>query len=64
MDKFWMVYLEGGNNPRRKHETYEAAAAEAERLARTERKAAYVLFTAAVCEPTSPPVAWTNLGGQ
>ena len=34
-DKFWMVYGEGQNSPRFKHETYDAAQTEAERLARS-----------------------------
>lgn len=33
MKPFWMVHGEGGREPQKRHETYEAAAAEAERLA-------------------------------
>lgn len=34
MEKFWMVYLENGNNPTFRHNSVESAAKEAERLTR------------------------------
>jgi hypothetical protein len=48
-DKFWMVYGEGQNPPRFKHDTYDAAQTEAERLARAYPGIAfYVLMPVAV----------------
>jgi hypothetical protein len=48
-DKFWMVYGEGQNLPRFRHDTYSSAETEAERLARMNPGIAfYVLMPVAV----------------
>ena len=43
MKPFWMVYVQGGDSPQRKHDRVEDARNEAYRLAKKEEKAAYVL---------------------
>lgn len=40
---FYMVYLEGEKTPTYKHENLPSATLEAQRLARTHRKKAYIL---------------------
>ena len=40
---FYMVYLEGGGSPTKQHTTEASAAVEAERLAKSNKKNAYVL---------------------
>lgn len=40
---FYMVFVEGGNNPTYKHETYESAEKEARRLAERTGAEAYIL---------------------
>ena len=40
---FWMIYVEGGRAPERKHETRESAVVEAKRLARVTGKKVYIL---------------------
>jgi len=44
MKKFWMVFLEGGSAPSHKHESFDSAFAEMERLAKNHRgRKAWVL---------------------
>ena len=50
-DTFFMVYVEGGNPPRQKHETIYTAEAEADRLCLLEMKNTYVLKTVSVVKP-------------
>ena len=42
---FYMVYLDGGNNPKYIHQTLEQAEIEAKRLAKEYKKKAFVLTT-------------------
>lgn len=42
---FYMIYLEGGNNPTFKHSTFESADIEAKRLAKKYGRKAYILST-------------------
>ena len=59
---FWMVYVEGRREPRKKHPSLELAHAEAERLACLPEnigKKVWVLVTIGCCElPTGQP-RWT-----
>ena len=41
--KFFMIYVEGKDSPTIKHESYDSAIYEAERLARKTKKQVYVL---------------------
>ena len=54
--KFWMVFADGGHAPTKRHFSQAEAEAEAQRIAQKNRRAAYVLETAAVYEPPDPPV--------
>ena len=45
LEKFYMVFMEGGNNPAYQHETLEKAEKEAKRLAKVHEKKTYVLAT-------------------
>lgn len=40
---FYMIYVEGGNTPTYKHETYKQALEEAKRLTQRLNKPAYIL---------------------
>lgn len=60
MEKFWMVYLENGNNPTFRHNSVESAAKEAERLTRQTGRRAFVLESKQVVELSELPVKWTN----
>jgi len=42
-NNFFMVYVEGQNQPKYKHSTHDSALAEAKRLAKLTEKPAYVL---------------------
>jgi hypothetical protein len=44
-DRFYMIYVEDGNNPFVKHETLESAEKEAKRLAEKTKKKTWVLCT-------------------
>ena len=44
-NKFYMIYVEGQDSPKRKHLTFEDAQKEAERLARLMRRKTYILGT-------------------
>ena len=41
--KFFMIYVEGKDSPTFKHESYDSAIYEAERLARKTKKQVYIL---------------------
>ena len=43
--RFYMIYVEGQESPKRKHLTFEEAQKEAERLARMMHKKTYILGT-------------------
>lgn len=43
--RFYMIYVEGQESPKRRHLTFEDAQKEAERLARAMRKKTYILGT-------------------
>ena len=60
MEKFWMVYLENGNNPTFRHNSVESAVKEAERLTRQTGRRAFVLESKRAVELSEPPVKWTN----
>lgn len=60
MEKFWMVYLENGNNPTFRHDSVESAAKEAERLTRQTGRRAFVLESKQAVELSEPPVKWTD----
>jgi len=47
MDKFWMLYVEGGQSPTHKHFDKNAAKIEAERLARISNERVHVLESVA-----------------
>jgi hypothetical protein len=53
---FWMLFVDGGHAPVVKHESYDGAKHEAERLARSNKKPVYVLEVVAKCEATD--VTW------
>ena len=44
-NKFYMIYVEGQDSPKRQHLTYHDAKKEAERLARLMHKKTYILGT-------------------
>jgi hypothetical protein len=52
MKKFYMVYVEGRQSPTHKHEQFESAHREAERLTRSTRQKAYVLEAISSCHMT------------
>lgn len=54
--KFWMVFADGGHAPTKQHLSQAEAEAEAQRIARKNRRAAYVLEAVAGYEPQNPPV--------
>lgn len=58
MLKFWMLYVEGGSAPARKHENEQDARTEAERLAKTIGKIVVLLEAKAICACLEPPVQW------
>ncbi len=47
---FYMIYVEGGNSPTYKHDSYESASKEAYRLARTTGKEVFILSAIASCK--------------
>ena len=51
LEKFFMVNVDKGQHPSVRHKTYEAAAAEAIRLAHKTSEVAYVLVTCAAFTP-------------
>lgn len=58
--RFWMVYVDGRHGPTRKHESYESAYAEAERLARLNPGAKVsVLSEMGTCCTAEPAVRWS-----
>ncbi len=60
MEKFWMVYLDGGGAPTATHNDIDQAKREAERLARKYGKRAFVLESKLAVELETPPVKWTD----
>ena len=44
-NRFYMIYVEGQESPKRRHLTFEDAQKEAERLARLTRRKTYILGT-------------------
>lgn len=49
VERFWMCFVEGGNQPTCKHLSEKQAKEEAERLARATKRMVYVLSPTAVC---------------
>lgn len=47
---FYMIYVEGGNCPTYKHDSYESASKEAYRLAGTTGKEVFILSAVASCK--------------
>jgi len=47
---FYMIYVEGGNSPTYKHDSYESASKEAYRLAGTTGKEVFILSAIASCK--------------
>ena len=47
---FYMIYVEGGNSPTCKHDSYESASKEAYRLAGTTGKEVFILSAVASCK--------------
>lgn len=47
---FYMIYVEGGNSPTYKHDSYESASKEAYRLAGTTGKEFFILSAIASCK--------------
>lgn len=60
-DKFWMVYCDKGNYPRKIHENKAEAFAEAERLAKKDKCKVFVLASIAVCTQKETPVEWEDI---
>jgi len=60
---FYMLFAEGGNAPKSKHETVESAKKEAERILRDQKnvKKIYVLKTVSVMELPETPIKVTEL---
>lgn len=58
MDKFWMVWVEGTEGPRRRHEVRKLAEEEAERLVMQTNKKVYLLEMVAICAMRPQPVVW------
>ena len=54
--KFWMVYSEGGQSPKAKHDSERSAAEEAHRLAKLNGRPAYVLESISGYEVPEPLV--------
>ena len=50
---FYMVYVNGGTQPTKRHADHASAMREAERLASQLRKETYVLKAESVCRPVS-----------
>ena len=65
MQKFWMVWGEekGTPKPKRKHEVFELAQAEACRLATQYGAAFYVLEAVGVARIAKPPVEYVGEAG-
>jgi len=61
MDKFWMVFLEGGSSPRHKHESFEDALAEAERLTAKQHQTAYILQSVGKVNIAIPPTVYEEI---
>jgi hypothetical protein len=55
---FWMVYAPGYGNPTKQHDTYEAAAEQAEQIACKNNSSTFILEAIECCKPTKPPVEW------
>ena len=58
---FYMVYVEGGRGPMKMHPTRQSADEEAVRLARQEKRPAYILKAITRIEETEPPIKQTEL---
>jgi len=61
MDTFYMVWREQGNVPRLRHESYDTARVEAERIARLEKGPVFILKALEVVEQKEIPVTLTIL---
>lgn len=61
-DKYWAVWREnGGGAPQKKHDTKDAAVAEAGRLAQQENARYFVLEVVGVVAPVKFPVAYADV---
>jgi len=61
MESFYMVFVEGGHAPERKHETLEAAVQEAERLCKKQGQRTFIMKAVAAC---TPMVTWETTVGN
>lgn len=61
MKKFWMVYVENGHSPQVKHESGDAAIAEAERLARLSPGKDVHILEGIITVKASLTVKWENI---
>lgn len=59
-ERFWMVYVEGTSETRRRYEVRAIARTEAERLVRETGRATYLLEAVEVCAFVVNPVAWKD----
>ncbi len=60
--KFWAVWrINGGGTPQKRHETKESAIKEANRLARQEHDAYYVLEVVGIVKPVEQPLEFTEI---
>lgn len=60
--KFWAVWrIDGGTPPHKRHATFDAAKAEAERLASTQGGEYYVLETIGAIKRPVMPLEWEDL---
>ena len=58
MKRYWMVHNPSNCNPTQRHDRFESARKEAERLARKTGQAITILEAVMVCEPVHVPVEW------
>ena len=59
--KFWAVWrIDGGSPPHKRHDTLEAAKAEAERLAMNQSSEYYVLESIGIVKRADAPMVWES----
>lgn len=59
---FFMIFVEGGGAPTIRHESAEAVASEAERLAKLTDKNVFVLMAVSKCKADENPINWSLSG--
>ena len=61
--KFWMIVVDGGNAPTKRHTSLVLAREEAERLASKEGRRAHILESTTYCQPVKL-VQWSDATEQ